>query len=175
MQQRNPLGALGFALTLQPLLERLQANVSGLRLNVWYLDDGTLMGSLRTLLLPCTSWSAKAPHLGLHLNRSKSLLYIPEDAVQAQSVLPTDIPTTRRGFSLLGCPIGPPDYCEEVFGARLSKLNESLGVLHGVCDSQVECTLLRSCQGLSACPPMTEPSAATWRPLLVAQFPTGPG
>ncbi len=156
----SPSLPLGFALALQPLLERLQADVSGLRLNVWYLDDGTLMGSPEDLAAALHIVEREGPPLGLHLNRFKSLLYIPEDAVQAQSVLPTDIPTTRRGFSLLGCPIGPPDYCEEAFGARLSKLKESLGALHGVGDSQVECTLLRSCLALPkvsfilrACPP----------------------
>ncbi len=160
VQQGDPLGPLGFALTLQPLLERLQADVSGLRLNVWYLDDGTLMGSPEDLAAALHIVEREGPPLGLHLNRSKSLLYIPEDAVQARSVLPTDIPTTRRGFSLLGCPIGPPDYCEEVFGARLLKLKESLGALHSVGDCQVECTLLRSCLALPkvsfilrACPP----------------------
>ncbi len=112
VQQGDPLGPLGFALTLQPLLERLQADVSGLRLNVWYLDDGTLMGSPEDLAAALHTAEREGPPLGLHLNRSKSLLYIPEDAVQVQSVLPTDILTTRRGFSLLGCPIGPPDYCE---------------------------------------------------------------
>ncbi len=108
------------------------------------------MGSQMTLLLPPAIVEARRspPPLGLHLNRSKSLLYIPEDAVQAQSVLPTDIPTTRRGFSLLGFPIGPPDDGEEVFGAWLSKLKESLGALHGVGDSQVECTRLCSCLAL---------------------------
>ena len=55
MQQGDPLGPLGFALTLQPLLEHLQADISGLRLNAWYLDDGTL----RLLLLPCALWSMK--------------------------------------------------------------------------------------------------------------------
>ncbi len=161
VQQGDPLGPLDFALTLQPLLERLQADVSGLRLNVWYLDDDTLMGSPEDLAAALHIVEREGPPLGLHLNRSKSLLYIPEDAVQAQSVLPTDIPTTRRGFSLLGCPIGPLDYCEEVFGARLSKLKESLrAALHSVGDSQVECTLLRSCLALPkvsfilhACPP----------------------
>ena len=160
VQQGDPLGPLGFALSLQPLLEHLQTDVSGLRLNVWYLDDGTLMGSPEDLAAALRIVEREGPPLGLHLNRSKSLLYIPRDADPAQSVLPSDIPTTRRGFTLLGCPIGPPDYCEEVFGARLSKLKQSLGALHGIGDSQVECTLLRSCLALPkvsfilrACPP----------------------
>ncbi len=118
------------------------------------------MGSPEELAAALHIVECEGPPLGLHLNHSKSLLYIPEDAVQAKSVLPTDIPTTRRDFYLLGCPIGPPDYCEEVFDARLSKLKESHGVLHGVGNSQVECTLLCSCLALPkvifilrTCPP----------------------
>jgi len=49
VQQGDPLGPLGFALILQPLLERLQADVSSLHLNVWYLDNDTLMGSSEDL------------------------------------------------------------------------------------------------------------------------------
>ena len=64
----------------------------------------------------------EGPPLGFHLNHSKSLLYIPEDANPALSVLLPDIPTTRRGFTLLGCPIRPPDYCKEVFSSRLLKV-----------------------------------------------------
>ena len=95
MQQGDPLGPLGFALTLQPLLERLQADVSGLRLHVWYLDDSTLMGSPEDLAAALSIVEREGPPLGLHLNRSKSLLYIPEDANPALSVLASDIPTTR--------------------------------------------------------------------------------
>ena len=101
VQQQDPLGPLGFALTLQLLIERLQADVSGLRLNVWYLDDGTLMGSPADLAAVLHIVEHKGPPLGFHLNHSKSLLYIPEDANPALSVLPPDIPTIRSGFTLL--------------------------------------------------------------------------
>ena len=76
------------------------------------------------------------------------------------SPLPPYIPISRRGFSLLGCPIGPPDFCEDVFQARLAKLKVSLGALRDMGDSQLETTLLRSCLALPkvsyvlrACPP----------------------
>ena len=48
----------------------------------------------------------------------------------------------------MGCPIGLPDHCEEVFSSRLSKVKVSLGALHVMCDAQVECNLLRSCLAL---------------------------
>lgn len=38
------LGPLGFALTLQPIVERIKREVPNLHINVWYLDDGTLCG-----------------------------------------------------------------------------------------------------------------------------------
>ena len=153
-------GPLGFALTLQPLIEKLKASVAGLGLNVWYLDDGTLMGSPGDLAAALQILERDGPPLGLHLNRGKPLLFIPEDADADQSPLPPDIPITRRGFSLLGCPVGPPDYCEEIFQARIEKVKVSLGALQDLEDAQLEYTLLRSCLSLPkvsfllrACPP----------------------
>ena len=45
VQQGDPLGPLGFALALQPIIERIQQEVPNLAINAWYLDDGTLCGS----------------------------------------------------------------------------------------------------------------------------------
>ena len=160
VQQGDPLGPLGFALTLHPLIEKIRAEVPGLFLNAWYLDDGTLIGSPEDLATALRIVERDGPSLGLHLNRGKSLLFILEDADASLSPLPPDIPISRRGFSLLGCPIGPPDFCEEVFQARLAKLKVSLGALRDMGDSQLETTLIRSCLALlkvsyvlRACPP----------------------
>ena len=45
VQQGDPLGPLGFALSLHPIVERIRSEVPDLALNAWYLDDGTLVGS----------------------------------------------------------------------------------------------------------------------------------
>ena len=45
VQQGDPLGPLGFALTLHPIPERIDEEVPDLAINAWYLDDGTLCGS----------------------------------------------------------------------------------------------------------------------------------
>ncbi len=46
VQQGDPLGPLGFAVTLHSLIERIKTSIPNLNhLNVWYLADGTLMGS----------------------------------------------------------------------------------------------------------------------------------
>ena len=44
VQQGDPLGPLGFALTLHPIVERIKAEVPDLLLNALYLDDGMLVG-----------------------------------------------------------------------------------------------------------------------------------
>ena len=44
VQQGDPLGPLGFSLTLHPIVEHIKAEVPSLALNAWYLDDGTLVG-----------------------------------------------------------------------------------------------------------------------------------
>jgi len=132
----------GFILTLQPLLEKLKAFVSDLSLNVRYLDDGTLMVSTEDLAVALCIVKEEGPALGLQLNHSKSLLFIPPEADASQSTLPPDIHIACRGFSLLGCPIGPPCFCKEVLGTRLQKLKEAMRDLRG---AQLESTLLCSC------------------------------
>ena len=68
--------------------------------------------------------------------------------------------TTCQGFSLLGCPVGPPSFCEESFGQRIAKIKSVLDCLHDLGDAQLETTLLRSCLSLPkvsyvlrTCPP----------------------
>ena len=86
--------------------------------------------------------------LGLNLNRTKSLLFIPEESDASLSPLTPDIPIIHGGFTLLGCPIGPPSYCKVVFGGRVAKVKSSLGALRDIGNSQLESTLLRSCLAL---------------------------
>ena len=50
LHQGDPLGPLGFALTLHPIIERIAMEVPHLLANVWYMDDGILCGSGDDLL-----------------------------------------------------------------------------------------------------------------------------
>ena len=103
------------------------------------------MGSPQDLTAALRIIEEEGPSVGLHLNRGKSLLFIPAAADSTQSTLPSEIPITRNGFSLLGCLIGLPSFCEEVFHKRVSKVRPCMGALKDLNDSQLECTLLRSC------------------------------
>ena len=72
VQQGDPIGPLGFALALQPIVERIQCEVPGLLINAWYLDDGTLCGSPDNLAAALSIIEAEGPLWGLLLNWSKS-------------------------------------------------------------------------------------------------------
>ncbi len=75
-------------------------------------------------------------------NKAKSLLYIPAEADESVNSLPQTIPI------VLGCPVGPPDFCEATFQSRVDKIKLSLGLLHTLEDSHAQTTLLRSCLAL---------------------------
>ena len=119
VQQGDPLGPLGFALTLHPVVKCIKAEVPTLALNAWYLDDGTLVGPPEELSAALHIIKQDGPSVGLHLNRGKSLLFVPRDCVALQSPLPPEIPITHAGFCLLGSPIGSPTFCVEVLRVKL--------------------------------------------------------
>lgn len=77
VQQDDPLGHLHFALTLQLIVERIKRVVPDLPINVWYLDDGTVMSKRCNLLHALKIVEEEGPAYGLNLNKSKSLLSIP--------------------------------------------------------------------------------------------------
>jgi len=114
VQQGDPLGPMAFALALHPLIEKIRAEVPGLLMNAWYLDDGTLCGSLDDLSSALGIIESEGPPRGLFLNRSKSLLHSPSGAPD-DNPLPADIPVSSCGFDLLGSPVGPPAFCEGSF------------------------------------------------------------
>ena len=126
VQQGDPLGPLAFSLVLHPLVERIQREVPGLLLNGWYLDDGTLCGSPEDLLSALAILEEDGPSRGLHLNHSKSLLFLPPNLTDPSCPLPQDIPTTSEGFVLLGAPIGPPEFCRSVVRERIEKIGDSV-------------------------------------------------
>ena len=111
VQQGEPLGPLAFALALHPIIERIAEELPSLLMNVWYLDDRTLCGSGEDLLKALNIIEEDGPSRGLHLNRSKSLLFVPPDADLTNNPLPSDIPIARNGFVLLGAPVGSPSFC----------------------------------------------------------------
>ena len=160
VQQGDPLGPLCFALTLQPIVERIKREVPSLLCNAWYLDDGTLCGTPQDLAAALKIIEEEGPLRGLHLNRHKSLLYIPPGDDLGNNPLPQDIPVTSSGFCLLSVPLGSSCFCDSSVLDRVGKIQSALGRLGDLEDSQLQTTLLRSCLSLPkfnfalrTCPP----------------------
>ena len=50
VQQGDPLGPFLFCLVLQKLIAKISSQVPNLRLNSWYMDDGSFFGNSRDVL-----------------------------------------------------------------------------------------------------------------------------
>jgi hypothetical protein len=50
VQQGDPLGPIFFCFVLQPLILQIATKIPNLRLNMWYMDDGVLVGEKDSLL-----------------------------------------------------------------------------------------------------------------------------
>ena len=168
VQQGDPLGPLCFALTLQPVIERINSELPDLLCNAWYLDDGTLCGTPQDLADALKIIEEEGPPRGLYVNRSKSLLYIPPGDDQHQNKLPPDVPISSSGFCLLGVPLGSDNFCEKLVLGRVEKIRCMLERLKDLGDSQLQTTLLRSClslpkfnYSLRTCPPSLILNAST--------------
>lgn len=144
VQQGDPLGPLCFSLTLQSLIEKIQEQAMDIRLNAWLLDDGTLVGKEAHLQRALDIIESDGPALGLRMNRSKSLLFVPEGATSPVH-LPAEIPRTSDGFPLLGSAVGEDELRSNVCMRRLVKIKEILGRLPDLKDAHMEATLLRKC------------------------------
>ena len=160
VQQGDPLGPLGFALALQPIIEQISSRVPNLKVNTWHLDNGTLVGSPSDLFQTLSIIELEGPTMGLSLNHSKSLLFTSGNINLAFNPLPPDIPRAVEGFSLLGCPVGSPSFCRSFVLKRVEKIRACLRRLPDLQDSQMESTLLRFCLSLPkisfslrSCPP----------------------
>ena len=66
VQQRDSLDPLGFAIRIQPIVERIKAEVPGLILNLF--DDGTPMGSVDDLATTLNITEPDGPAVGTFFN-----------------------------------------------------------------------------------------------------------
>ena len=102
----DALGPIGFALGLEAALDACSDSEQGVPWGVWYLDDGTIAGSLEGV---CDYFSQLVPallKLGLQVNPNKCTLWGP--GVQLEEDMNDRIPDTlplshpiRSALSLL--------------------------------------------------------------------------
>ena len=153
VQQGDPLGPLLFSLVVKGLTETVR-DLPGVDLSVWYLDDGTLMGSPAAVAKAFEVLKSESLKLGLSVNSSKCEL-IPlggeknhTDAVlQDAGFAVADLKVLREGFSFLGAPIGTNEYCDEFMESTMLEFSKKLRLLGKLGDAQVALSLLRHCEG----------------------------
>ena len=135
VQQGDSLGPLLFCLTIHSLVSRLKSSFA-----VFYLDDGSLGGSLQEVLSDLRLVEEEAAKLGLHLNHSKSEI-ICDDAPTRKAMV-FEVPGLHNvscsQATLLGSPIGKVECISDtikektellkLMGGRLSHL-QSLDAL----------------------------------------------
>ncbi|KAL8138237.1 hypothetical protein V2J09_004238, partial [Rumex salicifolius] len=74
VQQGDPLGLVLFALTLHPLVHRIN-EVCNLYFMAWYLDDGTIIGDTEVVSDALHLIIKEGPSMGLHLNVEKTEIF----------------------------------------------------------------------------------------------------
>ena len=76
VRQGDPCGPLFFALTIQPILQRVQQIVPDVRM-VAYLDDIVLQGKRHDVQRAYSDLRRQISEAGLYIQRDKSLIYSP--------------------------------------------------------------------------------------------------
>ena len=105
------MGPLVFALALHPIVDKIRRKVLRLRINVCYLNDGTLCCSAEDLCKPLTIIEEEGPLRGLRVNRSMSILFVPKNDTLGHNPILSDFPSVIEGFDLFGCTIRTSAYC----------------------------------------------------------------
>ena len=156
VQQGDPLGPLLFSMAWHRVVRKLP---SSLHVNIWYLDDGHLVGNLDALDSALRIIATEGDHLGISINMSKCKLWGPAAANAEELVkYPTlaKIPQVswapKFGIRVLGLPVEHPSsvsFCESQMQAAVHGLEDACALLGHLGDPQIQHLLLRYC--LDAC------------------------
>jgi hypothetical protein len=112
VDQGDPLAGLLFLLTLHAFLLKVHNIIPDLQLNVWYIDDGKIVGTLNDTSRAVQMFVDDGPEHGLHLQLHKSLITSDADTIVLWCLFPVSIKfkTFDDGQKTLKCPIGPDLY-----------------------------------------------------------------
>ena len=154
VQQGDNMGPAGFCFASHDLWDSFQT-MEGLLWQVWYMDDGTIVGSLSCLAKIVEAIQQLGPARGLHLNKAKCVMWGP--AAQADNLaaypplqgmhLVPYVPGS--GIRVLGVPVEHPaedgTFTRALFSKAVDKLESMCSVLTRLPAAHVQYTLLRYC------------------------------
>jgi len=149
-QQGDPGGPQLFSLALHPLLQKIADECPSLALNVWYLDDGVLIGKKEDLCKALSILETEGPTRGIFLNPRKCKFWWPSlDPEKWTSLVPFATPVRESGVELLGGAIGDEHFCRNVLHDRVLKIESGCAQLKELGHSQIAYQILRHCAGFS--------------------------
>lgn len=129
-QQGDPLGPALFSLSIQNIISDLKS-----KFNLWYLDDGTLAGSVTDVTHDLQHLINRFQHFGLELNFKKCELLIINPNLSVNSIEPlfSNITPgikviTENNLTILGVPVfeeALPKFVED----KLSQMNNASEIL----------------------------------------------
>ena len=119
--QGDPIASLLFSLLLHPIVSKIKAEVPDLKVNAWYLDDGSQVGTRQQLQEVVDILEKEGPPRGLILSTTATVAppFIPKTTVWCPSgqgeepgdnLLATVTQITGNGTVLLGAPLGDEDF-----------------------------------------------------------------
>ena len=139
-----------FSLTLCELIDDI-GQIPGVEVQLWYLDDGSFIGSRAAIASLLSSLLHKGPKHGLYVNLSKCEVYWPSGNQEFPEI-DSDVRrvnSNSSGLELLGSPIvGSDDFFQDFFKTKIDKILLTQSRLCDLDDPQVELQLLRSCLGM---------------------------
>ena len=148
VRQGDPLGPYLFALTAQKLIDAINHQFAGrLKMNVWYLDDGTIICKSELLPELYNFIVDFIPQLGLELHPAKCVVYAKEEQVEWDS-LPIEVQKTTLGIKLLGSPIGTPHFIIDTIQSKFVSVCKAVDSLQELNQPQIILPLLRQCFAL---------------------------
>ena len=144
VQQGDPLGPFFFSLALNHIVQKIQNQIPGLLLHMWYLDDGVFCGNRDDIHKVLRLLDIHSSPIGLSVNLKKCELFSKGDLSMFSPIIPR---SNKPNIIILGVPIGDQCFTSTFIASRREKAEVLLQKLPRLEDPQAALMLLRSCSG----------------------------
>ena len=148
VQQGDPSGPLLFAMALSNALQAVRSLFPVGVTDLWYADDGCLLGIESDICAPFTMLTGPLSEIGLSINLRKCKLWSQHNTVSNTSIGVTaaNLCESEEALAILGFPIaGKNSALVEFTKAACLKAEEALQPLSVLRHAQGEATILRHC------------------------------
>ena len=173
VQQGDPLGPFLFSLAIMDIVNKMKSD-----LNIWYLDNGTIVGNTQTVLEDYQEILKALESHGLAINPTKCELHLinPQseeckNALQSfQNITPGVKLVDKENLTLLGSPIYP-EGIEAVLESKLENLELMASRLSKI-DSHSALYLLRNCFAMPKLTYFLRSSPCFLKPAILERYDT---